>query len=169
MAWFRRTSLPREVRDELTLTAGERVLAAAQSSAGWLVATTDALWWPDRPGSTRLGWESVDSASWDRDTGILTVVPTARLGEHAPPRRIHLDDDRELLLVIKERVRATVLTSRRVFIDGSRGATVVARRPPRSDDMTWAVAVDPGVDPEDVRVRTAVEKALADLRRELGR
>jgi hypothetical protein len=156
------------VGDALTLTTGERVLAAGQTSAGWLVATTDAMWMPTRDGRVRLGWELVDSASWDRDTSVLTVVPAARPDEHAHPWRLDLDDERDLLLVIKERVRATVLTSRRVLVDGSPAATVVARRPPRADTVTWAVAVDPGIDPHDDKVRIALDQATTAVRRELG-
>lgn len=168
MAWFRRSSLPQEVRDALALVPGERVLAAAQTPDGWLVATTDALWLADRAGPSRLGWESVDTATWDRDAAVLTVVRAAGLGQRTRSWRVRVDGDRDLLLVVKERVRATVLTSRRVSVDGRRGATVVARRPPRGDDVTWAVAVDPGIDPDDVLVRAAVDQAKAELRRDLG-
>lgn len=155
-------------RDEVVLDRREKVLGSAQSPAGWVVASTQALWLPDRTGMTRLGWESIDNASWNRDTAALEVLQAAELGSR--PRRWHLrmDDDRDLLLVIKERIRSTVVATRQVALAGERGVTVVARRPPGSDQFSWAVSVDPGIDVDDPSVRAQIEDALAGLRAELG-
>ncbi len=155
-------------RDEVRLDRHEKVLGSARSPAGWVVATTHALWLPDRSGMTRLGWESIDNASWNRDTAGLEVLQAAELGGR--PRRWHLrmDDDRDLLLVIKERIRSTVVATRQVAIAGDRGVTVVARRPPGSDRFTWAVSVDPGIDVDDAAVRAQIDEALAGLRADLG-
>lgn len=143
------------------------MLASTATPAGWVVATTHALWVPEASGLTRLGWEAVDTATWDREGSVLTVVPTAGLGD-APRRwRLRMDDPRTLL-VIKEQVRAVVIMSRRVIVDGDRGATVVARRAPGGDRVTWTVTVDPGVRTDDEHVRDTVEDAVAGLRRELG-
>lgn len=167
MAWFGR-SLPEQVRDGVTLARGERVLTYAETPTGWMVATTHALWVPGRRGLTRLGWETVETAAWDRDSSTLHVLGAGVPGQR--PRRwdVRLDDERDLLLVIKERVRATVITTRRVALAGGRGATVVARRPPGEDRVTWAVSVDPGLDPEDHELRATVEQVVEGLRRELG-
>lgn len=132
------------------------------------MATTLALWVPDRTGLTRVGWESIDSATWDRDRSALQVNQHAVLGER--PRRwtLRLDDQRDLLLVIKERVRATVVTSRYVRLSDDGGVTLVARRPPGADKLRWTVSVDAGVDVETPGVRARIDAELAALRAELG-
>jgi hypothetical protein len=167
VALFRRAGTD-EWREHITLGKGERVLIASAVPAGWVVATTHALWLPERSGMARVGWETVDNASWNRDTAALEVLQAAALG--ARPRRWHLrmDDHRDLLLVIKERVRSTVVTTRQVAIDGERAVMVVARRPPGSDRFVWAVSVDSDVDVADAAVRATIEDALAGLRAELG-
>ena len=169
MAWFRRTSVPAEVDEQVEREPGERVLAAAPATAGWMVATTRALWVPGPSGMVRLGWEVVDTASWDREQEVLTVVEAAPVDGR--PRRwlLRVPDAHELLLVVKEQVRATVVTSRWVPVAGDRGVTVVARRPPSTDLLTWTVSVDPGLVVDEPRTRTVMEEAVATLRAELGR
>lgn len=167
MALFRRTS-DDAWRDQVDLERGERVLVAAESPSGWVVATTVALWLPDRGRLTRVGWESVDTASWDRDSSALHVRQAAELGGRPRRWNVRLDDQRDLLLVIKERVRATVVTTRHVRLSDDHGVTLVARRPPGADRLTWTVSVDPGVDVHDAAVRSRVDAELAALRAELG-
>jgi hypothetical protein len=161
-------SKPEPWRADVDLGQGERVLLARDTPSGWVVATTHALWLPDRTGLTRVGWESVDNASWDRDTSALTVRQSAVLG--ARPRRwvVHMDDDRDLLLLIKERVRATLVTTRHVRLDADHGVAVVARRPPGSDALEWRVSVDAGVDLDDPDVRSRIDEELRGLKAELG-
>ena len=108
MAWFRRSGVPPEVDEQVRREPGERILAAAPATAGWVVATSHALWVPGDSGMVRLGWASVDSASWDRDEEVLTVVQAAPVDGR--PRRwlLRMADAGELLLVVKEQVRATV-------------------------------------------------------------
>ncbi len=133
-----------------------------------MVATTHALWLPDGPDLRRVGWELVDEATWSRDASTLLVREAAVLGGRPRVWRLRMGDDRDLLLVIKERVRATVITSRRVDLDGPRGVTVVARRPPGQDRLTWSVSVDAGVDVDDPAVRAAIDDTVSSVRAELG-
>jgi hypothetical protein len=79
-----------------------------------------------------------------------------------------MPDAGELLLVVKERVRATVVTTRWVGVSGDRGVTIVARRPPGTDRLTWTVSVDAGLAMDEPTARARVEEALATLRAELG-
>jgi hypothetical protein len=164
----RAAPLPRDVREQMTLHPGERLLAWAPAGTGWVVATTQALWLPVRARLERVGWEAVDSAAWNRDETALTVVQAAPLGGR--PRRwvTRMDDARDLLLVVKERVRATVVLSRRVAVQGDRAVTIVGRRPPGTDRLTWTVSVDGGVDVDDPAVRAAVEEALREARASVG-
>lgn len=167
MALFRR-SVPGEARGLVSLARGERILLASATPAGWLVATTHALWLPEGASLIRVGWEFVDNAVWDRDSSSLQVHQTAELGGRPRLWNLGMDDDRDLLLVIKERVRATVITSRRVPVDGARGFTIVARRPPGQDAVTWTVAVDAGLDLDEATLRASVDQALGEMRAELG-
>jgi hypothetical protein len=168
MGWFRRETIPVDVREQLRLEPRERVLVGAGSGSGWVVATTLALWLPGRSVPERIGWERVDSASWDRDESTLRVVEAGRPGER--PRRwaLRLEDARDLLLVIKERVQASVVTSQWVPVADGRGVTVVARRPPGSDRLVWSVSLDRGVDLGDSGVKSKVDEAVRRLRLELG-
>ena len=163
---FRRR--PEPWREDVSLASGERVLLARECPSGWIVATTDALWLPERNSSVRVGWEAVDSATWDRESSTLTVRQTALLGQR--PRRwvVRMNDDRDLLLLIKERVRASLVDTRHIVIDDDLGVTIVARRAPRADYLSWAVSVDPGIDVDDPDVRARIDDALRMLRRDLG-
>jgi hypothetical protein len=155
-------------RDLVELTKHEKALAAAQTPAGWVVATTHALWLPERTGMTRLGWETIDNATWDSDLAALSVRQASL--QSARPRRwnVRMDDERDLLLVIKERVRSTLITTRQVRLAGEAEVTVVARRAPGSDELTWSVSLRDGIDVNDPGVRGEINAALARLRAELG-
>lgn len=169
MGLLRRERLPlAQVRELVELGAGERLLIAAQTASGTVVTTTHALWLPRGATLHRIGWEHVDEVTWSRDTSTLVVREAAPLGAQPHTWRLPMADDRDLLLVIKERVRATVITSARVPVGGSLGVTVVARRPPGQDRLTWAVSVDPGVDVDDPAVRSAVDDAIRAIRVDLG-
>jgi hypothetical protein len=165
---MRRDALPTDVRASLRLQRGERTLEWAQGSAGWVVATTHALWVPGRSGLERIGWEEVDTATWGQDDGLLTVVQAAPLGGRARQRVLRVHDGADLLLVVKERVRATMVLSRRIDLGAGRGVAIVARRPPGSDTLCWAVSVDGGVDVDDPQVRRVIEDALTDLKAQVG-
>lgn len=163
----RRSALPVDVRDQLTLAPGERLLAWAPAGTGWVVATTHAVWLPARSRHERLGWEAVDAAGWNTDEALLTLVQAAPLGSR--PRRwaVRVEDAGDLLLVVKERVRATVVLSRRVDVDGG-GVTVVARRPPGTDRITWTVSVDRGVDVADPATRDEIDRVVRRLKEQVG-
>ena len=152
----------------VSLEKGERALVAREATTGWVVATTRGLWLPDRGGLSRVGWESVDGASWDQDASVLVVREAGAVGSRPRTWSGRMEDHRDLLLLIKEQVRATIVASRRVPIDATRGVTLVARRPPGSDRLTWAVSVDPGVDVADEGVRVLIESRLDELSAELG-
>jgi hypothetical protein len=165
---FRRDALPAAVRASLRLQHGERTLDWADGPAGWVVATTHALWVPGRSGLERIGWDEVDTATWGQDEGVLTVVQAAPLGGRARRRVLRLRDGADLLLVVKERVRATMVLSRRIDLGGGPGVAIVARRPPGSDTLAWTVSVDGGVDVSDLRVRGVIEDALREMKAQVG-
>jgi hypothetical protein len=148
----------------------ERVLASVQATDGtWLLGTRDVLVVVDPVDSRRIPWEQVESADWDRDTDTLRVVELAPYGERRPVHAVQLEEPGRMLQLVRERVTASVVLSRRVRLPGRQGLTVVARRAPRgTGDITGAYDLDPGVDPADPAVAEAAEAALAEARRDLG-
>jgi hypothetical protein len=146
--------------------AGERVLASATAADGELAGTREALHLPD---GTRLGWERVEAADWDRDAGTLRVTATAGWGEERPAYVFALDEPDRLLQLVRERVTATVLLQRHVPIHGKRGVRVIGRRAPGGPrEVSWFVEYDEGLDPADPFVDQAAQEALADARDEVG-
>ena len=162
----------RRVRPPVDVHAGEKVLAWAESSSGPVVAgTRDALYIvaPGVPGETRLPWEQVKSADWDREDSRLRISEVGSWGEELVVHTLEIDEPGLLLELVRERVTASVVLQRHVPLDGRRGVRVVARRAPRGDrPIAWFYEYDEGVDPDDADVRAAAEAALAAARDEVG-
>jgi hypothetical protein len=145
---------------------GERVLAWTQASTGEVLAgTREAIYL----GGTRLAWEDVEAADWDRDTEQLRVAEVGHWGEQRVEHRFAVAESRRLLELVRERVTASVLLVRHMPIDGRRGVRVIARRPPSGDrELRWVYEYDEGIDPDDPAVRLAAETALEAARDEVG-
>jgi hypothetical protein len=151
--------------------AGERLLAwAPVVDDGWVGGTRDALY----VHGSRVPWEQVQAADWDRDQGRLRVSEVGTWGEPRPHHELTIPDtaakdaDR-LLQLVRERVTASVLVSRHVPISGRRGVRIVARRAPSGrSDVQWLYEYDEGVDPDDPFVRAAAETALAAAKADVG-
>lgn len=145
---------------------GERVLAAASSPDGELSGTRDALHLPD---GTRLPWEQVEAADWDREESTFRVSAVGAWGEERPAYAFTLERPDKLLQLVRERVTASIVLQRHVPIDGELGVRIVGRRAPRGDrELTWFFDYDAGVDPGDPFVDHAAQEALAALRGEVG-
>jgi len=161
----------RRARPPVAVLAGERLLAwASLADGGWVGGTRDALYLP----GTRVPWEQVQAADWDRDNGLLRVSEVGTWGEQRPEHVLAIPDaeakdaDR-LLQLVRERVTASVLLSRHVPVNGRRGVRVVARRAPSGhSDIMWIYEYDAGVDPDDPFVRAAAESALSAARADVG-
>lgn len=176
--------MPKEVRTQLNLEHGERVLAADQDVAGhWWVATHLALHVPVEalPANSELGepsgsayrrlrWERIDKASWDRDSDALRVAETATFGQVLPTvsarfARAGHTFGRGLLGVIRERVTASIVVNRHVPLYGQQGVRVIARRRPGSaDPLEWSMAFDDQLDPAEPQVLADAERAIASIR-----
>jgi hypothetical protein len=97
------------------------------------------------------------------------VAEVGEFGHKRPEHVLLVDEPGRLLQLVRERVTASVVLQRRVFVSGKSGFTVIARRPPgRSGEITWAYEFDRGVDPEDPGVMRSAEQALAVAKEELG-
>lgn len=175
----RSVDVPPEVVAAASLARGEKVLAGARATDGtWLLGTREALLVvpsPTEPSSaaepveTRIPWEQVDRADWDREEDRLVVSEVGEFGRVRPQHAFNVPDPGLFLELVRERVTASVVLQRRVLTAGKRGLTVIGRRPPVGDgEVSWAYQFDPGVDPEDPEVMALAEAGLRDAQAELG-
>lgn len=142
----------------------EPVLARAESDQGPVEGTRAALRLPGRS----LPWEEVHAASWDDDSGVLTVTETGAWGE---PRAVHvlrLEDPTRLLQLVRERVSATMVLQRPVELPGGRARILARRATVGERTVRWYVDYDPGIDPDDPVVVDRVRTALGAAQEELG-
>ena len=168
--WTQSHGVPAQVRAQLDLAPGERVLAAAADADGvWVVGTDRALHVGVGQPARKLAWEQIDRASWHDETERLEIVEVADFGMPQPRHELAVQDPRRLLDLVRERVTASVLLTRHVPVAGSRGLKVVARRSPtRQGEVLWSTWLGDGLDPADPEVRRAVNEGLAAARAELG-
>lgn len=170
--WGRTAPAPADVVARAGLSRGEKVLAGARSANGtWVLGTRDALVLlpgEEAAGPTRITWEQVQAADWSRDDDRLRVSEVGEFGRPRPVHEVVLDEPELLLQLVRERVTASVVLQRRVEVADGRGLTVVARRPPRGDDVAWAYELDPGLDPDDPAVRAAADAGIRSAAEELG-
>lgn len=145
---------------------GESVLAWAEAADGTVLAgTRDALYLD----GSRVPWEEVEAADWDRDSEQLRFTEVGRWGEPRASHSFSVAEQRTFLELVRERVTASVVVQRHVPVRGSAGFRVVARRPPRGDrPIAWFVEYDETVEPDDPDVVPLVEASLAAARREVG-
>ncbi|GAB7006154.1 hypothetical protein JCM18899A_36270 [Nocardioides sp. AN3] len=150
-------------RPSVPVASGERVLATAPvaGSQEVLAGTREALYLPGR----RLAWEHMRAATWDQESGVLTVTEA---GEGRAVHRLRLDSPARLLQLVRERVTASLLLERVVPLPLGT-ARVVARRGAGGErTLTWSVEFDDLADPEDPRVVALVTAALASARDDVG-
>lgn len=142
------------------LQPGERVLAASRQAAeSWVAATGRAL-----VGSGwRIAWSDVAHAQWLDEESVLVLDPVP--GAFAP-RRVPLAEPGRLPEVVRERVMASIVVSRRVAVPG--GWTRVVGRHSASGDLAWQVVLEADVDGDNPDVRRVVDAAITQLTAELG-
>lgn len=157
---------PRRASPAVAVGPGERVLAACESVDGVVLAgTRDALYL----GSTRIPWEQVEAADWDRDTDVFRVSLVGSWGQEKVSHSFGLTAPGRLLELVRERVTASVVLQRHVPLAGRRGVRVIGRRPPRGiGEIEWFFEYDEGVDPTDPAVRAASAATLAAARADVG-
>jgi hypothetical protein len=165
--WSRGPAVPEPVRRAAT----GKVLAWAQAADGtWLAGTRDALHLVALDGSAEsLPWEQVQRADWDTEEHLLTVERVEDFGKPVSSRTFLLEEPGSLLVLLRERVSASIVLQQRVVVRGRKGLVVIARRPPSGHGaITWAYELDSGVDPADPTVMALAEAGLREAQESLG-
>ena len=164
--------LPAEIRAQLTLSRGERILTVGYHPDGGyaLIATDRALHYRDHRAGTdgwsRLGWELITRVGWDSAGGRLAISGLAGI---APPRTVvPLRDHGTLLELAEERISYTRLGSWPVMLDGHRRVHAEARRRPVTGELLWVIGSRDGIDLGNGHVRRQVDQAVTRLRDDLG-
>ena len=83
-----------ERRPSFEVAAGERVLAWTRSTTDEVLAGTREALYLD---GTRLAWEDVEAADWDRDTEEFRVAEVGSWGEPRVEHRYPISEPRRLL------------------------------------------------------------------------
>lgn len=168
----RRRILPRAVAERV----GARPLAFVEAEGTWLVGTRSELVLlpsgadTSDPEVTRIPWERVEGADWDREESRLRVT---ELGEWGLPRPSYVfampeAEPAMLLQLIRERVTASVVLQRGRLIEGRRGLKVIGRRSPAGGPITWMHEYDAGIDPHDPEVAAVAEALLREAQADVG-
>jgi hypothetical protein len=169
----RASGVPGEVHARAGLERGERPLAHAQARDGsWLIGTRTRLVVVPAGASgrevTSLPWEEVESAGWDRDGERFRIDEVGEFGRPRASYSFSMEEPRQLLQLVRERVTGSVVLQRRVTVQGRRGFSVIARRNPAGGELRWMHEYDTGIDPDDPEVARLAEAALREARTEVG-
>jgi hypothetical protein len=160
-----RTVLPPDVRARLDLARGDRVLAAAEITGGWAIASRRALRATGVDGQIlRRPWADVDRASLDPATDTITVVWID--GESLD---LHLLDNRRPAFsrVLHERVQSSVVHRETVRIPGGAQVQVALRRDENGELFSQLIGRG-RVDLTDPTVAALVDAAEARVRGAAG-
>lgn len=164
---FRRPSRP-TAPPGIELARGERVLASdVTTDDSPVVATNHRVLLPTPDGLASIGWASVERASFDQESDLLTIIETASMGSRPRRFRLRIEGAHALLDVIREQVKASVILSRHMVIADGKGVRISGRRRPDTGALAWNVTADAGLDVANPDVRARIDAALAEVRAEL--
>ena len=163
--WRRR--IPAEIGAAVELDRGERSLAWTTDMAGRHIVATDhdLILQRNPPVYERIGWESIDQASYADGELSLTLVPTN--DEPAARLRIPVGDDTRLAVVIRDRVTSSIVVNQHMMLEGRRGLRVVARRRFGDPRLRWGYVADSGTT-LDQTLRAAADDLVEQVQRESG-
>ncbi len=161
--------VPADVLERAGLPRGERLLAQAPAADGsWVLGTRLRLVLVRPDDATRIPWERVEDAAWDKEASRLRVTEIGAYGEQRPAHSFEMDDPSRLLQLVRERVTASIVLQRRVPVRGRLGLTIIGRRSPAGGPVSWMHAYDAGLEPDDPEVTVVAERALLDAQAEVG-
>jgi bifunctional DNA-binding transcriptional regulator/antitoxin component of YhaV-PrlF toxin-antitoxin module len=162
----RRTHLPDDVRRRLVLAPGDRLIAFAELTDGWVVASVHRLH-VVREGADVLArpWSDVDGARLDPATSELVVTWV----DGSPASVLALADDRSTALprAVHDRVQSSVVHSERVPLLSGSVVRVALRRHPDGTLLTQVIGTG-DVDLADPVTAAAVDAAEARVREAAG-
>jgi hypothetical protein len=105
----------------MVVPGGERVLASCESVDGTVLAgTRDAFYIGTEP-VTRIPWERVEAADWDRDDAVFRLSLVGSWGEEKVVHSYALTEPKRLLELVRERVTASIVLQRHVPLEGHGG------------------------------------------------
>lgn len=166
MALFRRSPLPDDVRADLDLVRGERVLAAGRLTDGWAVATTHGLTVLTSAGpARRRPWADVSTGRLDPEAETLTVGWV----DGAAATVLALADARSLDFpaTFRQCVDSSVVHSERVTLSDRTVVQVALRRD--GTGRLFTQVMGPGtVDLTDPATAALVDAAEARVREAAG-
>ncbi|HET7397604.1 MAG TPA: hypothetical protein VFJ94_03685 [Intrasporangium sp.] len=156
------------VRGQVPLAAGERLLAMAtdETSGGHVVATTHHLALVDAAGilAWRHPWHEVESATWQRDSFLLTVLWVG----HRRPAQWLVREPSRLQETLRERVQASVVLADEFLTQSRRRVRVVIRQDLATGALLEQTIPGRGADLSDPDVAREAADRLARLRSEVG-
>lgn len=166
----RARTLPAELRTQLALQRGERVLSLRHDPEGdyALVASDRALY--HRNGGhtwSRLGWERITRVRWDAEADRLLIFGLEGL---APERTVvPLRGRGRLLELAQERTTHTRLGRWNLRVGGDHTVLVEVRRLPGTGELVWAVlSASDTLDHIDAEAAKDIARAVARLGEHLG-
>jgi len=162
-----RRGIPTEIGAAVDLDRGERPLAWTTDSAGRHIVATDRdlILQRNPPVYERIGWESIDQASYADGVLSLTLVPSN--DEPAARLRIPVGDDTKLAVVIRDRVTSSIVVNQHMMLQGNKGLRVVARRRFGDPRLRWGYVADSGMT-VDQTFRDAADDLVEQVQRESG-
>jgi len=161
----RRTVLPPDVRARLHLSRGDRVIASAEITGGWAVASRLALHATAVDGEVRRRpWADVDRARLDPDTDTITVVWVD--GETLDLQLVN-NQQPTFARAVRERVQSSVVHSETVQLTGGGQVRVALRRDERGRLFSQLIGTGQ-VDLANPAVAALVDAAEARVRGAAG-
>ena len=160
------THLDRRTRQELGIPARERILGWGTAVSGtgqrYPVAATNRALYAAPIG--RIRWDEIGKATWEEP--ILRL--TATMGGVQGTVELHLVQPGLLPAAVRTQVTDSVVITERLDLGQGMAAQAVARRDSQDGQIRWTITFDPGADPEDADLRARADRALTDLRANLG-
>ncbi|MGV8965344.1 MAG: hypothetical protein ACOH2F_03615 [Cellulomonas sp.] len=166
----RRTVLPADVRSALQLHRGDTVVASAEITQGWAVASRRALYVAStgshglQPEVQRRPWSDVDRASLDPETDTITVGWI-----DGTTQDLHLLNNRQpaFARALRERVQSSVVHAETVRVVDGTQVRVALRRD--EDGRLFSQVIGEGrVNLADPIVAAVVDAAEARVRGAAG-
>ena len=116
----------------------------------------------------RLGWDEIEHAEWDRDSGTLRVTEVGTFGAARAVHAIPVRDPGDLLAAGARAGHATLVLQAPGQTPDGRTFTLVVRRSPVDRSLRAFVEYPAGTDPADPAVAEAVEASLRQASGETG-